>query len=141
MVVRGKSDANPDLKLRGEGMVTSLILAGGERQGIGDQTPLTNKRQVDHGMKVLFTDFDNCLHRSDAYRTRRGIVPADPNAVLFEYAPILELLLEPYPDVNLVLSTSWVEVLGRTLTAPAGNVLIWHAYVLIAGAATGYKRD
>jgi len=39
------------------------------------------------------------------------------------------------------LASSDMMSLGRTLTAPAGNVLIWHAYVLIAGAATGYKRD
>ncbi|WP_459190556.1 HAD domain-containing protein [Ralstonia pseudosolanacearum] len=62
---------------------------------------------------VLFLDFDGVLHRGDAYRTRAGIVSSDPSRIqLFEFADVLKELLRPYPHVELVLSTSWVKVLG-----------------------------
>lgn len=62
---------------------------------------------------VVFLDFDGVLHRGDAYRTRNGIVSSAPGRIeLFEFADILSELLMPYPDVELVLSTSWVKVLG-----------------------------
>ncbi len=49
---------------------------------------------------ILFLDFDGVLHP-----TRGDVAP-------FEYAPLLVAALEPYPDVRIVLSTSWVEVFG-----------------------------
>jgi hypothetical protein len=61
---------------------------------------------------VLFLDYDNVLHPCDAFRTRRGIRPSDPDASLFQFAPLLEDLLSPFPELRIVLSTSWVEVLG-----------------------------
>jgi len=61
---------------------------------------------------VLFLDYDHVLHASDVHLTERGIVPSDPRATLFEFAPVLDALLAPHPDVALVLSTSWVEVVG-----------------------------
>jgi hypothetical protein len=63
--------------------------------------------------KVLMLDFDGVVHRGDAYRTKRGIVSSDPSRIrLFEHAEVLADALEPYPDVEIVLSTSWVKVLG-----------------------------
>jgi HAD domain in Swiss Army Knife RNA repair proteins len=65
------------------------------------------------GRQVLFVDYDGSLHRFGAYRTRGGIVSSSPATVeLFEFAPLLAELLEPYPQVEIVLSTSWVRVLG-----------------------------
>jgi len=62
---------------------------------------------------VVFVDYDGVLHRGDAYRTRSGIVSSDPDNIrLFEFADILNGLLAPYPGVELVLSTSWVKVVG-----------------------------
>jgi hypothetical protein len=61
---------------------------------------------------VLYLDFDNCLHRCDAYNTAAGSVPSDPSATLFEFARELDDLLAPYPAIQIVLSTSWVEVFG-----------------------------
>lgn len=63
---------------------------------------------------VLFLDYDNVLHPCDAYRTRHGIRLTDPRARLFEFAPMLDELLSPYPQLRIVLSTSWVEILGFT---------------------------
>lgn len=63
--------------------------------------------------RVLFVDYDGVLHRLSAYRTRRGIVSSDPQTIqLFEYAPVLEEAIEPYPDLEIVLSSSWVPTLG-----------------------------
>ncbi|WP_244207399.1 HAD domain-containing protein [Paraburkholderia fungorum] len=61
---------------------------------------------------MLLLDFDGVVHRGGAYRTKRGIVSSDPSIQLFEYAVLVAEALEPYPDVEIVLSTSWVEALG-----------------------------
>ncbi|MCW5665470.1 MAG: hypothetical protein KIT35_16680 [Piscinibacter sp.] len=65
---------------------------------------------------VLYLDFDGVLHHDAVLRhPKRGIYidPAQgPGRTLFEWAPILQEQLEPYPDVAIVLSTSWVRVLG-----------------------------
>ena len=62
--------------------------------------------------QVLFLDFDGTTHRQSALRTKRGIVSSAPNIKLFEFADVLAVCLEPYPRVELVLSTSWVRILG-----------------------------
>jgi hypothetical protein len=67
------------------------------------------------GTPVLFLDFDNSIHRCDAYMTPQGTVPSDPTATLFEFTSILESTLRPYPSLRIVLSTSWVEALGYTV--------------------------
>jgi hypothetical protein len=61
---------------------------------------------------ILYLDFDGVLHPEAVYwHPRRGAYlgreVADDHA-LFEHAPLLESLLEPYPHVRIVLSTSWV---------------------------------
>lgn len=61
---------------------------------------------------VLFLDFDGVIHRLAALRTRRGLVSSDPSIQLFEYASVLEEVLRPYDEVEIVLSTSWVPTLG-----------------------------
>jgi hypothetical protein len=60
-------------------------------------------------MKICYLDFDGVLH-DDAvyYSAERGIYVATPGRILFEWMPILEELLAPYPLVKLVLSTTWV---------------------------------
>lgn len=61
--------------------------------------------------KILYLDFDGVLHDERVYfHPRRGIYVATPGRVLFEWMPILERLLAPYPDVRIVLSTSWARV-------------------------------
>ena len=60
---------------------------------------------------VLFLDYDGVLHPDAAYLTRRGPV-LRAEGELFMWAPILVELLRPYPDVQIVLSTSWVRMLG-----------------------------
>ena len=66
------------------------------------------------GELVLYLDFDGVLHHEDVRRhPRRGIyLNAPPEYRLFQHAPLLEALLQPHPDVRIVLSSSWVRALG-----------------------------
>jgi hypothetical protein len=60
---------------------------------------------------VLYLDFDGVLHHSEVwYHPRVG--PYFPSKVpnqykLFQHLGVLEQLLEPYPTVSIVLSTTW----------------------------------
>lgn len=62
---------------------------------------------------ILFLDYDGVLHPDDAYLVK-GKPMLEGDGHLFMWAPILEELLAPYPALNIVLSTSWVRVLGFT---------------------------
>lgn len=66
------------------------------------------------GELVVYLDYDGVLHHEHALRhPRRGIyLGAPPEFTLFQHAALLEALLQPYPAVRIVLSTSWVRVLG-----------------------------
>lgn len=59
---------------------------------------------------VIYLDFDGVLHPDDAYVDVKGRVYLKGSGSLFMWAPILEESLAPYPDVKIVLSTSWVRV-------------------------------
>lgn len=62
---------------------------------------------------VCYCDFDGVTHDDAVYSSRRaGIHIRTPDRTLFEWLPILEELLAPYPDVKIVLSTSWVRIKG-----------------------------
>lgn len=62
---------------------------------------------------VLYLDYDGVLHHENVLRhPKRGIYVGHPGFVLFEHAALLEKLLEPFPAVRIVLSTSWVRVLS-----------------------------
>ncbi|SIT36596.1 conserved hypothetical protein [Paraburkholderia ribeironis] len=68
--------------------------------------------KTERNRQVLFLDFDGVLHRFGAVRTRRGIVSISPAVQLFEFAPILVECLAPHDRLEIVLSTSWVYLLG-----------------------------
>lgn len=60
---------------------------------------------------VCYCDYDGCLHDDAVYsHPDRGIYLTTPGRNLFEWTPILENLLAPFPEVKLVLSTSWVRM-------------------------------
>ena len=69
---------------------------------------------------VCYLDFDGVLHHEAAYRHPKRGVYIDPKIApghsLFEYAHHLVEAFTPYPDLKIVLSTSWVRVLGYTRT-------------------------
>ena len=69
---------------------------------------------------ILFLDFDGVLHPDAVYRVPgQGIVlktamlpEGYENTFLFCYLPYLESVLADFPKVSMVLSTSWVSVVG-----------------------------
>jgi hypothetical protein len=66
-------------------------------------------------LAVLYLDFDGVLHPAPVYRhPKRGMYFMNDAVghTLFENSLVLVEALAPYPDVRIVLSTSWVSVLG-----------------------------
>ncbi|OBR47205.1 hypothetical protein A6456_32945 [Paraburkholderia tropica] len=61
---------------------------------------------------TLFVDFEGTLHIGHASIDERGEIALDTGRPLFEFAPLLADLLEPYPEVVLVLTTSWLMTLN-----------------------------
>lgn len=71
------------------------------------------------GELVLYLDFDGVLHHENClYHPRKGpYLCAPAGHTLFQHVPLLQELLFPYPDVRIVLSTSWVRRYGFRRTA------------------------
>lgn len=69
--------------------------------------------------KVLFLDIDGVLHRGIARRSGSRVTSSAPDIELFEYVPVLVELLEPYPQVDIVISSDWSLVLGMEYTRNA----------------------
>ncbi|MCX5543868.1 HAD domain-containing protein [Paraburkholderia sp. CNPSo 3076] len=60
---------------------------------------------------TLFLDFDGTLHIGHSYLGDDGEITLDTGRPLLEFAPLLADLLEPYPAVEIVLTTSWIKTL------------------------------
>lgn len=69
---------------------------------------------------VLYLDFDGVLHSSAVYVSQKQGIHFGDEAIehgkrtshvhrLFEHAALLESLLEPFPQVKIVLSTTWAQ--------------------------------
>lgn len=71
---------------------------------------MRNKRNP--SLPTLFLDFDGVLHPDAAHRIAGKIVLKAEGHFLFEWTPVLEEILVPYPGLQIVLSTSWVRVLS-----------------------------
>ncbi|WKB55436.1 HAD domain-containing protein [Eleftheria terrae] len=70
------------------------------------------KELVGRAAPVLYLDFDGVLHHENVrWHPRRGAyIDAPREYRLFQHAELLEHLLQPYPHIRIVLSTSWVRV-------------------------------
>ncbi|SKC93235.1 HAD domain-containing protein [Paraburkholderia hospita] len=60
---------------------------------------------------TLFVDFDGTLHVGNSLIDEHGQITLDTGGALLEFAPLLVNLLEPYPSVEIVLTTSWTQTL------------------------------
>lgn len=57
---------------------------------------------------MLYLDLDGVVqHENVRWDRRRGIYMAEPGHLLFQWLPQLENALAPFPQVGLVLSSSW----------------------------------
>lgn len=68
---------------------------------------------------VLYLDYDGVLHHENVlWHPRRGAyLHAPERYVLFQHVALLEEVLAPYPNLKIVLSTSWVRQYGFSRTA------------------------
>lgn len=67
------------------------------------------RRTKGYGRKILYLDFDGVLHHEDVrWHPKRGAYLHQAGYSLFEHAALLDELLEPFYDLDIVLSTSWV---------------------------------
>ena len=67
------------------------------------------------GQPLLYLDYDGVLHHEDVWRhPKKGVYfgPLGQGHEFFEHAERLVGVLAPYPRVQVVLSTSWVRMLG-----------------------------
>jgi len=71
------------------------------------------------GELLLYVDFDGVLHHENVlWHLQRGpYLSAPERYALFQHSELLAQQLAPYPDVRVVLSTSWVIRYGMTHTA------------------------
>lgn len=72
------------------------------------------------GELVLYLDYDGVLlhHENVLWHPRIGAYLSAPDGyVLFQHAELLEQILAPYPQVRIVLSTTWVRRYGRATAA------------------------
>lgn len=60
---------------------------------------------------TLFLDFDGTLHIGRASMDEQQKISLNTGRRLFEFAPLLIELLEPYSSVQIVLTTSWLMTL------------------------------
>ena len=64
-------------------------------------------------MNICYLDYDAVLHDGNVLRHRtRGMTITTPDRTFFEWMPIFDALLAPYPELKIVLSTTWVRELG-----------------------------
>lgn len=75
-------------------------------------TVVTSIRQREPKLPTLFLDFDGVLHPDEVYRVGERIVLRMDGFSLFEWSEVLDELIAPYPSLQIVLSTSWVRILG-----------------------------
>jgi hypothetical protein len=90
---------------------------------------------------ILYLDYDGVLHAEDVRLVRRRPCIFESNKLsdipLFEFAPLLEQLLAPFPELRIVLATSWVRHLGysyaREQLPPGLRVRVigatWHSHM------------
>jgi hypothetical protein len=62
---------------------------------------------------ICVLDYDGVVHHDAVYyKPGVGVFMNEPGHTLFEWSHILADLLEPYPEVRIVLSTSWARMRG-----------------------------
>lgn len=87
-------------------------MTSGSRKRPGEtyRDTLVQKTPVGRGQVVLYLDFDGVLHHENAlWHPKRGAyLCAPPGHRLFQHVELLTEILEPYPELLIVLSTSWV---------------------------------
>jgi hypothetical protein len=106
-----------------------------------DTPPPVVPPPVATGGLLLYLDFDGVLHPENVLmRPGKGPYIESPEGhALFEHCELLEKVLLPYPDVKIVLSTSWVRVYGSV--ARVARKLTPELRAKVVGATYHYSMD
>jgi hypothetical protein len=72
-----------------------------------------------NGLLLLYLDYDGVLHHENVLwsRTIGAYLSAPDQYKLFQHLELLEKLLAPYPQIRIILSTSWVRRYGCSQAA------------------------
>ncbi|MFM0152887.1 HAD domain-containing protein [Paraburkholderia sediminicola] len=68
---------------------------------------------LDRTTPTLFVDYDGTLHAGHGLIDEAGRITLDTGRPLFEFVQLLVDLLAPYPSVEIVLTTSWLQKLSE----------------------------
>ncbi|MBB5441612.1 MULTISPECIES: HAD domain-containing protein [unclassified Paraburkholderia] len=104
MLVMKRDDASDALAAVGHTVNWNEVM---ERRFPRREQPKPVPLIMDNTTPTLFVDFDGTLHIGNAYIGGDDKITLDSGRPLLEFAPLLIELLEPYPDVEIVLTTSW----------------------------------
>ncbi len=91
---------------------------------------------LDERVPTLFVDYDGVLHRGHAFLDESNEIFLDTGIPLFEFSPLLVSLLEPWPEVEIVLTTTWLSRL------PVDEVVSYLPLRLarrVVGTTQGYR--
>ncbi|MEX3785731.1 HAD domain-containing protein [Paraburkholderia sp. BR14374] len=106
VLVMPKSDAGDALQAVGH-TVNWFEIAS--RRSAAKKPEAKTARVLDNPTPTLFVDFDGTLHAGHSYIDKDEQISLDSGRPLFEFAPILADMLVPYPAVEIVLTTSWLQ--------------------------------
>ncbi|CAB3794648.1 HAD domain-containing protein [Paraburkholderia fynbosensis] len=104
MLVMKRDDASDALAAVGHTVNWNEVM---ERRFPRREQPKLVPLIMDNTTPTLFVDFDGTLHVGNAYIDDSDEITLDTGRPLLEFAPLLLDLLAPYPDVKIVLTTSW----------------------------------
>ena len=97
------------------------------------QSPVPESPPANH-TPTLFLHFDGTLHAGHALMDVHGQISLDSGRPLFEFAPLLVAMLAPYPAIQIVLTTSWLQTLPF-------DVVVAHLPPELANRVVGTTRD
>ncbi|MDF3883061.1 HAD domain-containing protein [Cupriavidus basilensis] len=83
---------------------------------------------------TLFLGFDGTLHAGHALMDAHGQISLDSGRPLFEFAPLLVAMLAPYPAIEIVLTTAWLQTLPL-------EVVVAHLPPELANRVVGTTKD
>lgn len=106
VLVMSKSDAEDALRAVGH---TANWWGVASRQSPPKESETKTSFVPTNETPTLFVDYDGTLHAGHAYIDEEGRITLDSGRPLFEFAPLLAEILKPYPAVEIVLTTSWLQ--------------------------------
>ncbi|AJX17220.1 HAD domain-containing protein [Burkholderia ubonensis] len=107
MLVLPKESASVALGAVGHS-VNWYAVGGKPSSTIGERVGRVEPKQ-DRTTPTLFLDYDGTLHAGHALLDGEDQITLDSGRPLFEFAPLLVEMLMPYPTVEIVLTTSWLQ--------------------------------